>query len=998
MSLVKRLRISKIFVLAFALLIPAIGMVPQASADESYQIVVHVPGVVGVVPNGAKITLTDAANPSSKSQSRLIGQDSYGWFGVVDVPAGADSVRVNATKSKVSNVAIDPYETEEIWLNTKGVPFLYESSASLTYKINLVAKGAALSNRSVKVMIGSSTKTYKFIGTGTKRYVLIPVTAKTKSIVFTLFNKKKAGETYFENPRKYAKVWVGDGFEGARTSESWANDKLTIHYHRADGKYSGWGIHAWKDADGGAKQPTTWAKPIMPVSPNVGAWGVKFEIPLAANSLSVPLILHNGDVRDPSDLDQSIDLGGSRGEVWFESGSMNSDESLRFALPVPLDGASPATPKDPVLPEAPTLSEAQALASPSLRSAMAKDNIYFLMTDRYQNGDTSNDEMGLTGPREITGFDPTSAVHYHGGDLAGLTDGCTSGKGVKRIKDMGFTAIWITPPFKQRYVQGSSAAYHGYWITDFTDIDPHLGTKKDFKDLIDCAHSQDMKVVLDIVVNHTGDIIYYENGDYNFGDYRKPKVSPGEVNTKKPDFLNNVENYHNRGDIRNFQNKEQYENGDIYGLDDLATEKPEVIEGLAQIYAGWVNDYGVDGFRIDTAKHLDEAFFANWWPRVQELTKDKKPGLFAFGEYYESSTATLTEFVRDRGLPSLLDFAFQDAAVQFSVGNSISNLKNVFDADDWYITDKTNAYNQATFFANHDMGHFGLMLKSAGSTPADLLVDALLGYDLMYMSRGIPSVYYGDELGLIGAGRDKDARQDLFPTEVSSWQTEARIGANPVGTKGYLDEQNHPLQIRIKDLNALRKNHPALNGGAQIQRYAAGTVMAFSRIDAESRTEYLVALNNSGSAKNGVKIKTSSPNTVFSQVWGPAQTVTSDAQGFVTVSLGRVSSIVLKAQSVLPVKGTVGPVNLFVSKDQGLASWKVRASIPSWDDPSTCTFVIKVNNGAWQVLGVDDSIDWKMILSGAKYPAGSKLTVAAIVKSTSGGIGVSNPIQLTNQP
>jgi len=106
----------------------------------------------------------------------------------------------------------------------------------------------------------------------------------------------------------------------------------------------------------------------------------------------------------------------------------------------------------------------------------------------------------------------------------------------------------------------------------------------------------------------------------------------------------------------------------------------------------------------------------------------------------------------------------------------------------------------------------------------------------------------------------------------------------------------------------------------------------------------------------------------------------------------------LKAQSTLPVKNTVVPVNLFVSKDQGVASWKVRASIPNWDDPSTCTFVIKVGNGNWEVLGVDDSIDWKMILSGAKYPAGAKLTLAAIVKSTSGGVSVSNPIQLTNQP
>jgi glycosidase len=998
MNLVKRLRISKILILAFALLFPSIALVPQASAEERYQIVVHVPGVAGAVPIGAKIILSDAANSNNKSQSRLIGQDSYGWFGVVDVPAGANKVSVTATKLKVSKVTIDPFVTEELWLNSSGVPFHYESSASLKYRINLVAKGTALSNRSVKVTIGSSVKTYNFIASGTKRHVIVPISANTKFVMFTLFNKKAAGETYFENPRKSAKVWVGDSFEGARTSESWANDKLTIHYHRADGNYKGWGIHAWRDSDGGAKKTTTWANPIMPISSKVGSWGVKYEIPLVANSKNVPLIIHNGELRDPSGLDQLVNLGASGGEIWFESGSLNADDSLRYAIPVPLDGYQGSNPKDPELIAGPTQSDAQGLASTSIRSAMARDNIYFLMTDRYQNGDTSNDEMGMSGPRELTGFDPTSAVHYHGGDLAGLTGGCTSGNGVKRLKDMGFTAIWITPPFKQRYVQGSSAAYHGYWITDFTDIDPHLGTKQDFKNLVECAHSQDMKVVLDIVVNHTGDVNYYTSGNYDFGDYRTPKVSPNDTNLRKPAFLNNLNNYHNRGDIRNFQNKEQYQYGDIYGLDDIATENEEVVEGFAQVYAGWVNEYGVDGFRIDTAKHLDEGFFGKWWPRVVELTKEKKPGLFAFGEYYDSNTGVLTEFVRDKGLPSLLDFAFQDAAVQFSAGNSVSNLTKVFAADDWYITNKTNVYNQATFFANHDMGRFGLMLKYAGSTPQDLLGDALLGYDLLYMSRGIPSVYYGDEVGIIGSGRDKDARHDLFPTEVESWQTESRIGANPIGTGSYLDERNHPIQKRITALNALRSSHPALSGGAQIQRYSAGSVVAFSRIDAESRAEYLVALNNASSVKTGLKVKTSSPNTVFSQVWGQSQTVTSDAQGFVTISVRPNSSVVLKAQSTLPVKNTVGSVNLFVSKDQGLASWKVRASIPNWDDPSTCTFVIKVNNGNWDVLGVDDSIDWKMILSGAKYPAGAKLTIAAIVKSTTGAIGVSSAIQVTNTP
>ena len=296
------------------------------------------------------------------------------------------------------------------------------------------------------------------------------------------------------------------------------------------------------------------------------------------------------------------------------------------------------------------------------------------------------------------------------------------------------------------------------------------------------------------------------------------------------------------------------------------------------------------------------------------------------------------------------------------------------------------------------MGRFGKLLQWAGSPTGDLWGDSLLGYDLMYMSRGIPNVYYGDEVGMIGTGGDQAARQDMFPTSVTSWRSEARIAADPIGTGSYLIGRNHPIQERITWLNSLRADHPALKAGAQIQRYSANNVIAFSRIDLVNRKEYLVALNNSQVTKSGLRIKTSSPNTVFSQVWGQTQSVTSDAEGYVTIWVGDRQAVVLEAQSALPAAGTVGTVSLTMTKDSGVALWKPRASISGWDDPSTCTFVVQVNGGAWQVLGVDDSIDWKMILSGAKFPSGAKINVAAVVKSTSGAIGISNAIQITNVP
>src|ERR1700754_3073507 len=136
------------------------------------------------------------------------------------------------------------------------------------------------------------------------------------------------------------------------------------------------------------------------------------------------------------------------------------------------------------------------MARHSLRPPVTREHYYFVMADRFANGDTENDRGGLTGDRSTHGFDDTNRRYYHGGDLRGVIDK------LDYIERMGTTAIWLTPSFKNRPVQGTganeSAGYHGYWITDFTQIDPHLGTNADMKRLIDLAHRNGMKVFFDI--------------------------------------------------------------------------------------------------------------------------------------------------------------------------------------------------------------------------------------------------------------------------------------------------------------------------------------------------------------------------------------------------------------------------------------------------------------------------------------------------------------------
>ena len=198
-------------------------------------------------------------------------------------------------------------------------------------------------------------------------------------------------------------------------------------------------------------------------------------------------------------------------------------------------------------PRPPSGAALSALAQPPTRPPLASQRIYFVMPDRYANGNPANDRGGLSGSRDVTGYDPTDTGYYHGGDLAGLTGDCTGPRGLARIKDLGFTSIWVTPPYRQKYVQDGSAAYHGYWALGFDGVDPHLGTEADFRAFVDCAHALGLKVILDVVVNHTADVIRLPS--YQYGPPKTPFVPPEERNVKSPAWLNDTSNYHNRGNI-----------------------------------------------------------------------------------------------------------------------------------------------------------------------------------------------------------------------------------------------------------------------------------------------------------------------------------------------------------------------------------------------------------------------------------------------------------------
>ncbi|RHW19050.1 alpha-amylase [Sphingomonas gilva] len=538
-----------------------------------------------------------------------------------------------------------------------------------------------------------------------------------------------------------------------------------------------------------------------------------------------------------------------------------------------------------------------AAATPALaqdfRQRLPEDEtIYFVLPDRFENGDPANDRGGLSGGPLETGFDPTHKGFFHGGDLKGLTDR------LDYIQGLGATAIWLGPIFKNKPVQGGpgqeSAGYHGYWITDFTTVDPHFGTEAEFRALVDAAHARGMKVYMDIITNHTADVIQYGDdcgyqscpyrgraaypysrrgglngptinpgflGDQirtraNFDKLTDPRwaytpiVPPAERGVKVPAWLNDPIHYHNRGNTT--FTGESSTMGDFVGLDDLMTESPRVIEGMIEIYGAWIDKYGVDGFRVDTARHVNPEFWQVFVPAMIERAKARGiPNFHIFGEVARGGVEAGPFAVHTRvdGFPAVLDFAFRNAVNQVAGGpDGPDVLEHMFLGDALYEGGAKAARQLPTFISNHDAGRFAHYARKALPQASDdeILRRTELAHAMMLLLRGVPTIYSGDEQGFAGDGGDQDAREDMFESEVALYNDNRLLGTTRTTADANFD-RDHPLYRAIAKLAKLRADHGALRRGRQLIRTYAEEpgIFAVSRIE-DAGGEVLIVFNTAG--------------------------------------------------------------------------------------------------------------------------------------------------------
>lgn len=333
--------------------------------------------------------------------------------------------------------------------------------------------------------------------------------------------------------------------------------------------------------------------------------------------------------------------------------------------------------------------------------------VYFMMTDRFFDGNESNNTASGT---DTYGDNPGL---YHGGDFAGVT------AKLDYLQDLGVNTIWLTPIVKN--IAGVTvtdegkedvpynAAYHGYWASDFTKLNPTMGTTEEFKTMISEAHKRGMRIMVDIVVNHAG-----YGTESTFADMLRDKSV-------------------SEGDIKSWQS----------GLPDFATENADVRAKLVEWQTSWMRNYGVDYFRVDTVKHVD----STTWAALKNSTTEVNPSFKMIGEYYGAGYASNGSTLGSGQMDADLDFDFNDQATSFVSGN-ISSVEKFLSARNSALN---NAYMTGQFLSSHDEDGFKASLMNGKQYTEDEATSAaLVAATLQLTAKGIPVIYYGEEVGLSG--------------------------------------------------------------------------------------------------------------------------------------------------------------------------------------------------------------------------------------------------------
>ncbi len=489
--------------------------------------------------------------------------------------------------------------------------------------------------------------------------------------------------------------------------------------------------------------------------------------------------------------------------------------------------------------------------------------IYFLLVDRFNDGNANsppyNPDTTSAGRLDAEGD------QWQGGNLEGITNR------LDYIKGLGCTALWLSPIFKNRKELNT---YHGYAIQNFLDIDPRFGTLKDLQTLVDEAHQRGMYIVLDIVINHSGDnwaypgdfpYYYFEGKRFPFGSWREADPLPGiqwPDDAVWPVEFQDAEWYRRMGQIRNWDSFPETRDGDFCSLKELDTSNRDVLKALIDAYRYWIAIADIDGYRLDAVKHLEESSTAIFCSALREFAQRiGKKNFLLFGEIIGDDRFIDQYIARNSRIPGTNErFPSLDAALDFPLWGILegvlkgfvnpADLRNRYERFKELYSDHGQASQYfVTFVDNHDQIGRSPRGRFLHHDPFQEQATLAIGY--LLTSLGVPCIYYGTEQGFDGGGdSDKYIRECMFGGKWGAFNTTGHHFFNPV----------HAIYKAISQIADVRQKEPALRYGRQYFREISGNgvdfghpidgrcTLAYSRVLDD--TEILVAMNLDSTPRN----------------------------------------------------------------------------------------------------------------------------------------------------
>ena len=518
--------------------------------------------------------------------------------------------------------------------------------------------------------------------------------------------------------------------------------------------------------------------------------------------------------------------------------------------------------------------------------------IYFLIVDRFSDGNEDQREL-FNKSEDFDNIKQTDSVEewqnwgskWNGGNLKGVISK------LDYLKNLGISVIWLSPIFKQVAFQES---YHGYGIQNFLAVDPHLGSTDDLKKLVEEAHKRDIYVILDIILNHSGDVFGYQEDNptwtgetYNIKGFRdkngEPNINLDQINEEEiwpngavwPKEMQDEDIYEKKGSIQNWEYYPEYVQGDFMSLkthflghysEEEGFIPSKALNVLTKIYKYWIAETDIDGYRVDTVKHLDWGATRHFVREIHEFTKSiGKKNFYLIGEItggFDFAYNTLNKTGLDAALgindiPQRLEGVAKGYIEPEEYFNIFTNSDLPENEDYKWFKD-----NVVTMFDDHDMVSLADDYKyrfSADEKTSPLLLNCIL---LNMTTLGIPCLYYGTEQGFDGSGdSDQYIRECMFG---------GKFGAFRSQNKHFFNEESS-LYKGIKEIMSLRDENVALKHGRQYLRPITyhseqefflpkkedeeriTDIIAWSRVLSEE--EYILAINNDIENKKEVYIK-----------------------------------------------------------------------------------------------------------------------------------------------